>query len=151
MQQTNLKKDLLRFCQNFVTQRLARIKANIADVQESLASETKNSTGDAHETGRAMLQIDLENLGQQLAEAEALSKKLDHVPTATSIEVAGLGCLVRTTKANYYIAISAGEYKGEVPVFCISPATPIGQLLFGKAVNETIVFNGTPIKILEIL
>ncbi|MGF1559699.1 MAG: 3-oxoacyl-ACP synthase [Flavobacteriaceae bacterium] len=152
MQHTNLKKDLFRFCQNFVEQRVSRIKSNIADVQESLTSETKNSSGDKHETGRAMLQIDLENLGQQLGEAEALRKKLEHVPTATSTEVVGSGCLVKTTKASYYLAISAGEYKAENgSVFCISPATPIGQLLFGKAVNETIEFNGSPIKILEII
>jgi transcription elongation GreA/GreB family factor len=64
----------------------------------------------------------------------------------------GLGNLVKTTKANYFLAISAGEFKIEgLSVYCISSETPIGKLLFGKTVGEVVTFNDNEIKITEIL
>ena len=40
------------------------MKKSILELQQSLDSETKSSAGDKHETGRAMLQIDLEKAGK---------------------------------------------------------------------------------------
>jgi transcription elongation GreA/GreB family factor len=65
--------------------------------------------------------------------------------------VAALGSLVKTTKANYFLAISAGEFKsGDIPIYCISLNTPIGIMLLGKTVGDTIGFNGNVLKIVSI-
>ena len=61
----DVKKELYNQCADFIEKRLITIKGSISDIQEALDSETKNSTGDKHETGRAMLQIDLEKSGNQ--------------------------------------------------------------------------------------
>lgn len=147
-----IKKVLHLFAQNFVRERLGRIQANIQGIQESLTSETKSSAGDKHETGRAMLQLEREKLGQQLAEAEKMNQLMSKVPLDKTTKTITLGSFVKTSKANYYISISAGEFKndGEI-VFCISAGTPIGKLLLGKSVGDTIVFNGQELKILEII
>ena len=63
----------------------------------------------------------------------------------------GLGSMIRTSGDGYFLAISAGKYTDEnETVFCISLQTPIGKLLLGKTVGDTILFRGKAIEILEI-
>lgn len=147
----NLKEKLYKFCQTYVNGRTKRIYNSIQNIQESLSSETKSSAGDKHETSRAMLQLEREKLGQQLAEAEKMNEVLSKVSLKNDSKIIGLGSFVKSTKANYYLAISAGEFKLEkLSIFCISAMTPIGQLLFSKSVGDVIFFAGEEIKILEV-
>ena len=147
-----VKEQLYKFCENFIVDRIIRIQTNITGIQEALTSETKSSAGDKHETGRAMLQLEREKLGNQLAEAEKTKQLLSKVTTESNIKKIGLGSLVYTSKSNYFIAISAGEYKNnETQIYCISPSTPIGKLLLGKSEKETVIFNGINILIKEII
>ena len=148
----SIKRQLFDFCKDFADKRVSRIRKEMADFKESLNDETKSSAGDQYETGRAMLQLELEKSGVQLAEAEKMTKVLDLVNIKTQANYVGLGNLVKTTKANYFLAISAGEFKGDgIAVYCISSETPIGKLLFTKQVNDVVKFNASEIKILEIL
>jgi transcription elongation GreA/GreB family factor len=148
----NSKEKLYTFCSSYVEGVTQRIQASIEGIQESLVSETKSSAGDKHETGRAMQQLEREKLGQQLAEVEKMSQILQKVSTENTSETVVLGSLVRTKKVNYYIAISAGVFKdNSETTYCISMATPIGQLLFGKREGDTVIFNGTELYIQEII
>lgn len=145
------KKELYEFCKAFVDTRIARIQNSIQDIQESLTSEIKSSAGDKHETGRAMLQLEREKLGQQLAEAEKMKQVLRKVGLKNNSTTVSLGNLVRTSKSDYYVAISAGEYENiGSPVFCISCETPIGQLLMGKSAGDTFSFKNEEIAIRKI-
>ncbi len=146
------KKVLFDFCKAYVEDRIVRIEGHIQGLQEALRSETKSSAGDKHETGRAMVQLEREKLGQQLAEAEKMQQVLAKVLPEQRLLKAGLGSWVKTSKDHYYLAISAGAYKNtEETTYCVSMATPIGRLLLGKSKGEAIVFNGTTTTITEIL
>lgn len=149
----DLKEKLFDFCKDFVQGRVVRIQNSIAEIQESLQSETKSSAGDKHETGRAMIQLEREKLGAQLAEAEQMLQVLARIKPVETHKSAALGSLVLTTSGNYFLAVSAGEYKDDdhLNTFCISVATPIGRLLLGKKKGETVNFNSRRIKIKEIL
>ncbi len=153
MNVNNPKGILYKFCEAFVNRRIAGIQGNIRDVRESLDSEDKNSSGDKHETGRAMLQLELEKLGQQLAEAEKMEDVLAKVNIKSVHSTIGLGNLVETSKSNYFLAVSAGLCKegGLVGVYCISIGTPMGQVLLGKSVGDKIVFNGESIQITAVI
>ncbi|GMN09580.1 hypothetical protein MTsPCn9_16230 [Croceitalea sp. MTPC9] len=146
-----MKKQVYQFCEQYIFDRFERIKNNIQEVQNSLSSETKSSAGDKHETGRAMLQLEREKLGQQLLEAEKTLELLQKVSVTKTSSSASLGSLVSTTNGTYYIAISAGKFEnmGDV-IYCISANTPIGKLLMGQSQGDTFVFNGNEHKILEI-
>lgn len=146
-----VKKELYAFCQSYVDGRISRIKSHMLQLQESLDSETKSSAGDKHETGRAMLQLELEKSGEQLAAAEGLKSALQQIRPAPTSPTIGSGSLVNTSKANYFISISAGEYNiGALKVFCISTNTPIGLLLLGKSKGATVHFRDELITILEV-
>jgi hypothetical protein len=72
----SIKKQLFDFCKMFADNRVSRIRTVIVGLKESLDDETKSSAGDKYETGRAMLQLDIEKSSVQLAEAEKLQKRI---------------------------------------------------------------------------
>jgi transcription elongation GreA/GreB family factor len=146
-----LKNEAYKYCGQFVSERLGRIQRQIKELETALTSETKSSAGDKHETGRAMIQLEREKLGQQLSELEKTQQLLSKVPKDRNSQLVGLGNLVMTDSFAYYIAISAGEYKNSTnSVYCISAATPIGKLIYGKAIGDTFHFNGKTSTILTI-
>ena len=146
-----MKKKLLDFCWSYVDQRSERLKKQSEELQESLGSETKSSAGDKHETGRAMVQLEQEKLGQQLQELDATRSILNKINIDAPSSKIRLGSLVKTTMADYFIAISAGALKKEGRIFyCISANAPIARLLLGKEKGERFVFNGKEQEILEV-
>jgi transcription elongation GreA/GreB family factor len=99
-----------------------------------------------------MLQLEREKAGQQLAEIEKTKQVLLKVNPEKHINNVGLGSVVYTTKANYFIAISAGEIKvANEKFYAISAHTPIGQLLAGKTVGSLIKFRNDSFKIVKVL
>lgn len=138
----NTKENLYNQCKEFVNNKLATIENTIKSNQEALASETKSSAGDKHETGRAMLQLEMEKAGQQLQVVSEMKTTLDRINIQESSEVCKLGSVIKTNNINYFIAISAGKLIVESEIFyAISSKSPIGKLLIGKKENEKIVFN----------
>ena len=151
MSEKDLKLSLYQFCQAFIDERSNRILSQIKELQTALGSETKSSAGDKHETGRAMIQLEREKLGQQLAEVQDLNRVMQKIDISSKKTAAALGSLVKTTKTNYFLAISAGEFKsGDSLNYCISLNTPIGIMLLGKTEGDTIGFNGSVLKIVAI-
>ncbi len=137
------KQDLYNQCVQLVDMRFKSIQGHILDIQNSLLSETKSSAGDKHETGRAMLQLEREKAGRQLAEINKLRTALSKINIEKKTTYVGLGSLVYTSKAHYFIAVSLGALKGgEKSFYAISPSTPIGELLMGKRIGEEVSFNG---------
>ncbi|MFD0863219.1 3-oxoacyl-ACP synthase [Sungkyunkwania multivorans] len=158
METNDIKTILFKQCEQFVNERLGRIQDRIQGIQQSLNSETKSTAGDKHETGRAMLQLEREKVGQQLAEVQklvAILCKIEVLPEHTTFQDQGrirLGSLVFTDQANYFISISAGVLKHkEDSFYAIATNTPIGILLIGKEKGETIVFKGKKITIMRVL
>ena len=148
----NLKAQLNLKCQEILDKRLLVIQDSISDIQKALQSETKSSAGDKHETGRAMLQLEREKAGQQLAELQKLNETLQKIDTETQHNIVALGSIVRATDSNYFISISIGEIKLKNESFYgISIATPIGQLLFSKSVGDKIRFRAKTFTIIDVL
>jgi transcription elongation GreA/GreB family factor len=147
-----LKQELFTKCQVFVDGRLQAIQKTIDEIQESLMSETKSSAGDKHETGRAMLQLEREKAGHQLLEIEKLNQVLSKIDVSKSSQTIGLGSVIFTTQANYFITISAGELKADQQLFyAISANTPIAKLLLNKQKGDQIEFRDQTFEIIEVI
>lgn len=147
-----IKQELFKLCKNFVAQKRLSVKKVMNEIQEALLSETKSSAGDKHETGRAMLQLEREKAGNQLAEIEKTQQLLSKINIEKTSKTIGLGSVVYTAQANYFIAISAGELLFENEKFyAISANTPMGQLLLGKAVGDSVSFRNMSFEIVEVL
>lgn len=148
----DLKQELYSQCQAFVDNRLKAIQKTIDEIQESLTSETKSSAGDKHETGRAMLQLEREKAGLQLAEIQKLNHILSKIDISKPLNIIGLGSIIYTTKANYFITLSAGELKVDAQSFyAVSANTPIAKLLLGKEVGDEIQFRDQMFEIIKVV
>ncbi|WP_456376064.1 3-oxoacyl-ACP synthase [Lutibacter sp.] len=144
-----IKKKLYEACLLFVNEKQNIVTTSIESNKKALFSETKSSAGDKHETGRAMLQLEMEKVSQQLAVANQMKEVLDKISIENKSEISCLGSLIITDKANYYLAISAGKITIESSNFyAVSTNSPIGKQLLGKCIGSIIPFNEA--KILEI-
>ena len=147
----NLNQKLYHYCETFIEERFQTIQKTIEEIQKALQTETKSSAGDKHETGRAMLQLEREKVGQQLAEINKTKMVLSKVSLDKKSNVVTLESLVYTNQSNYFVAISAGKLMvGNKSFYAISANTPIGKLLMGKTVGNNINFNGNNIEIKKI-
>jgi len=137
------QKKLYNYCKSQLDQTLEILEIRKAEILIALESESKSSAGDKHETGRAMIQLDREKIGEQIKKAEKNKIVLNQLKHYKSSGVVCFGSAVQTNNSNYYIAIPASNYLIETNTFhCISPQSPIGVLLLGKKVGDQIKFNG---------
>lgn len=144
----NLKQELFNQCKKFVENRLETIQETISSNQNALQSETKSSAGDKHETGRAMLQLEIEKASQQLQDVLQMKETLAKMNLTKKSKIAHLGSLVKTNQGTYFLSISAGKLIVDSENYlAISVSSPIGKLLLGKQEKETFIFNEKTIKI----
>lgn len=126
-----------------VDQKIAAAKADLVSATESRNSDTKSSAGDKHETGRAMMQIEVDNAGMQLQKALQLKSELDQIDFQTKPERVVAGSLVVTSRGQFLLSIGLGILEtAEGTFFAISPGSPIGQVLLGKKKGDTFAFQG---------
>jgi hypothetical protein len=152
MLQLKIKEALFSQCESFVNKRLQTVEAVLSSNQKALQSETKSSAGDKHETGRAMLQLEMEKAGQQLAGITQMKVVLSKIDILKTSKNACLGSVIITAKVSYFLSISAGQLVvADKSYFAISVSSPMGKLLLGKQEKEVISFNGRTIEIIGIV
>jgi len=146
-----LKHKLFNTCVEFVNKREETVTEIISSNQKALTSETKSSAGDKHETGRAMLQLEMEKASQQLEGVYTMKTILSKILIDDNSGLVKLGSLIKTSQDNYFLAISVGEITMDTKkYYAISTSSPIGKLLLGKRVGDTFTFNGKSIVIDEV-
>jgi len=145
----NLKQQLIEVCEDYVEARISRALAGIKDLDEALKMESKSSAGDKYETGRAMIHIEVDKLLLQLEQYKGLKKTLSLAGRNPNTEIIGFGSVVKTSAANYFLSIPAGEILVENEKFyAIGINSPIAQALLGKKEKENFGFNGNTNQIL---
>lgn len=138
----SLKEKLYNECVLYIERREGTVNTIISSNQKALTSETKSSAGDKHETGRAMLQLEMEKASQQLHGISVMKEILSKVDITKNSNIAHLGSVISTNKGNYFLSISAGQIKVDNELyFAISSSSPIGKLLLGKKIGESLTFN----------
>ena len=146
-----LKELLYQQCISYTEKRANTITTTIKSHQNALSSETKSSAGDKHETGRAMLQLEMEKAGQQLYTITQMKEILAKIDPSKKNNIAHLGSIISTNIGNYFLSISAGILQVHTEqYFAISISSPIGKLLLGKKVNDDIIFNNKKLQIIAI-
>ncbi len=144
-----MKEQLFEACENYLNQRINRILTAMKDLKESLENESKSSAGDKYETGREMINLEFDKLTGQLREFRKLEGTLTMSRRKASANNIQLGSLVKTSVANYFIAIPAGEISaGNEKFYAIGMNSPVAQALLGKKEKESFDFNGNVNEIL---
>lgn len=148
----NIKSQLYSACAESLNKRLSLVESNIRSMQNDLMAETKSSAGDKHETGRAMIHLEIEKAmvqADQLRKTKSVLQKINIDKNSDKIK---MGSLVFTDQGKYFISISAGEIRlGEEVYYAISSSSPIGNLLMGQTPGSSIQLLNRTQKILEVL
>jgi transcription elongation GreA/GreB family factor len=137
-----LKQQLYDLCREYISQRIDAVNKTIAEMQEEANSETKSSAGDKYETGREMMQQELNRELARLYELKKQQAALGFINPQQHSSVVSPGSLVYTDSGNYFISISAGQL--DVPqrkFLAISAASPLGVKLLGQRKDAIIQFN----------
>ena len=116
--------------------------------KESRDSDTKSSAGDKFETGREMMQREMDKLSALVDNTLNSIAKLDRLTDLPAAAVISEGSLVITDQETYYISIGYGKLDS---VYAISIESPLGVELKGKRVGECIEMRGRKITIKSIL
>lgn len=140
---TEVKAKLLAACRHYANKRIAVAREAMQNAQQSANEEDKSSAGDKYETGRAMMQIERDQAGVMLEEAQKLLPILERINSDAVHDTVMMGSLVGSEQVNFFIGISAGNITIDDRDFItISPTTPIAQQLLGKAVGDQFNFKG---------
>lgn len=115
------------------------------ELSSSLGKETKSSAGDKHETGRAMVQREMEQAGGRLARCEALQSAFSRLDLDRPRLEVGPGAVVLSGAARLLIGVGLGPFHvpGGGRFQAISSEAPIAQALEGAVAGETREFRGT--------
>ncbi|MFA4976656.1 MULTISPECIES: GreA/GreB family elongation factor [Sphingobacterium] len=149
----DIKGEILDIALKRTQERITMIESALETARDSSNDDTKSSAGDKYETSREMIQQDINRYQKQLLEANKDLQQLISIESLQNdvMDVARLGTLVQTNVGLYLIATSIGAVKiGANNIFVISPASPIGQLLIGKKIGDSFVFNNVNQKVIAI-
>jgi hypothetical protein len=126
----SLKKKLFAHCIAYIQQRIGNAQEAIETAQAAANEETKSSAGDKYETGRSMMQLEMEKNSIQLEQSIKLRNVLDQIKIDRKLDSAHPGSLVITDQSNFFIAISVGQIVLDGTTFLIiSQDSPIGAKL----------------------
>lgn len=134
-----------------LNQRIDAAKKSIEEVIEARDEETKSTIGDKYETGRVMVEMEMDKLNEQLEQALTLKKNLSYVKVDSVSQQVEYGSIVKTNLGTYFIAVGLGVVEVEnQKIFCISLASPIGQAIRDKKTGDKVQFQNRVIEILKI-
>lgn len=146
-----VRRKVIESCSQLVNNRIRQIKDELKLVQASANQETKSSSGDKYETGRAMAQQEIERLTVQLAEAEALQSRMIGLKDIIITDKIVPGALAVTNHGKYFISVSLGLIEVDrEKYFCMSADAPIAKALMGKGAGEEVSFQGKTFSVLSV-
>jgi transcription elongation GreA/GreB family factor len=152
MADSSINKSIVHaLCLSLAQTKVDEAQQVVRSLKDDLLSETKSSVGDKFETGRAMLQQEQKKADEQLYNAKELLATLQAINADSTLPVINTGSLVTTDQGNYYIAAAMGKLiVDDKPVYVISLASPLGQVLKGKKAGDSISLNGRAIQIKDV-
>lgn len=146
------KRELYIICKNSIDQTINANNKSLKQLSDAIASESKSTAGDKHETGRAMINLEQENISKQIDNTLEQKTILDSIDIETEFTSVRLGSLVITDKINFFFSIAKGKVNlnGE-DFYIVSLSSPIGRKFTKAKKNEVIEFNGSKYTIKEII
>lgn len=149
---SQLKQKLLHHLQGLYQHKIQNVQNEILSMTPSRDSDMKNSAGDKHETGRAMMHIELDNHKKHLAKLLEQKNELEMIDIRITEETIQFGSIAITSSGNYFFSVGIGKVAIDgADWFCVSMISPVGKTLQSKVVGDEIAFNGEKIKIEKII
>lgn len=125
-------------------QRKVEFELYMQDLQGSLQSEGKSTAGDKHETGRAMVHLEMEKAQHQLENIQLMMEQLQRIQRSAAHLTSSFGSFILTDSDRFLIGVGLGKQliHGQL-IYCVGLDAPIANLLMHKNVGDVFLFNGT--------
>ena len=148
------KTELIKLINQKLSEKIQNFEKLIAETRAS-NNDTKSSMGDKYETGREMLQQEINNLQVQLNEVlkqqDFLKTSFDKLRMTKKFDKAEKGAIVKTERGSFFISVSLGEINFDnQKIICISPESPLAKAMNGKQKGDVFSLNNINQKILII-
>ncbi|WP_027382719.1 hypothetical protein [Epilithonimonas caeni] len=148
------KEELIKIVRQKLYEKIQNFEKLISETRAS-NNDTKGSMGDKYETGREMLQQEINNLQVQLNEVlkqqDFLKTSFESLRMIKKFDKAEKGAIVKTERGLFFISVSLGEITFEnQKIICISPESPLAKVMNGKQKDEVFSLNNMGQKIVEI-
>lgn len=154
MSTASLKEQIQQHCHSQISERIETALQAISSAEASSQDDTKSSAGDKYETGREMMQQELNRHQNLLLDARKMLQTLENLSTmsaASTTDKVVAGSLVECDEALFYLAVGLGKINvKDQEILVISPTAPVGQLLLGKKVGDHITFNSQTYRIIQL-
>lgn len=138
-------------CHAAILSRISTAEHALTAASDASQDDTKSSAGDKFETGREMMQQEMNRHGQLLAEAKLLLHALGHISPSSVHTTVQSGSVVHTDKGIFFIGVGIGNVMaGDKRVYAISLSAPIGKLFIGSKPGDLLKFNHTSYHIQEV-
>ncbi len=143
------KEKILDTVKHKISEKIQNLEKLIAETRAS-SNDTKSSMGDKYETGREMLQQEINNLQRQLNEVLNQQNLIQKITSDLSLKVQN-GALVKTDRGLFYIAAPIGELILEnQKIMTVSVEAPLAKAMLGLNAGHTFSVNNTTQTIQEI-
>ncbi|WP_343664975.1 hypothetical protein [Chryseobacterium mucoviscidosis] len=143
------KSKILEAVKSRIAEKIQKLEKLIEETRAS-NNDTKSSMGDKYETGREMLQQEINNLQRQLNESlnqQSIVQKISSDPLSKVQN----GALVKTDKGLFYISASAGEIMvDEQKIMTVSAESPLAKAMYGLTENQSFSVNNVTQKIVKV-
>ncbi|MCS3531926.1 GreA/GreB family elongation factor [Chryseobacterium sp. JUb7] len=134
------KEKILSIVKNKISEKIQNLETLIAETRAS-SNDTKSSMGDKYETGREMLQQEINNLQRQLNEVLNQQNVLQKITADPSLKIQN-GTLVKTDKGLFYIAAPIGEIViDQQKIMTVSVESPLVKAMLGLNKGQTFSIN----------
>ena len=137
--------------QKILDDKITILSNEIISIKKSRNSDTKSSAGDKFETGREMMNTELNKNEAQLSKTHILKKNLSQINLLKNYNKIEFGSFVKTNQETFFITIGMGKMKIDNTIYyAISTTSPIGKALQNKTAGDKIQFQDRAFIIEEI-
>ena len=136
------KQEVIAAALKSVSNKIDRIKAELDDLNDGNAQNSKSTAGDKHDTERAMVHLEIEKLSTQLANEIGIRHDLEKINPILKTNQVSNGSMVHTNQGVFFIGASVGKVLIEdFELFFISVGSPLAKALIGKSTGDSIKLN----------
>lgn len=118
-------------------------RSDFEGLRSSLEGESKSTAGDKHETGRAMVQMEMEQAALRLSRMEDMQRQWRNLdPGSPRRDVRG-GAVVLTDRGGFVIGVAWGPFEGpgDLAWRAISADAPLAVAWAGRGPGDALTFR----------
>ena len=131
--------------------KLEEVQKQVDELEISRNLDSKSTAGDKHETGRAMAQLEIDRVREQLTKSLDQLASFNQIDFKHNGETVRIGSYVKTKSFKILLGIGLGKIEIQgTTILAISIASPVGQQLLEKKSGDHFNMGSNQITITEI-